>query len=315
MKRSEKPVQYSSDEESEEADNEPDSTWAEQQQQRTPAPVNRTPGTGGKQPVSNPPTPSGVKPPPRPTTAGKQPVSQPNVPAQPKTGTGGKQPDLSPQKVAAMKRTGSNPNPPATKPSASTAGKGPTAYGSNSSTNQASRSNAGSNTSARPSTGGKEPQTRYQPSSHLNSGNKLQGSLTQARPQTLKKQHPLIGKTVKVFYVPEGYFTGLVRSQIGESEFMINWEDGSVTSAVLKDEDETEDPDNEDRWSLVEDFESTTTSRPEKPVSNGRNKTPPQPKAPPKQSPPAPARPKPQPATYEEDEEQDIENDDPDNLF
>lgn len=306
MKRNpaeDKPDQYHSDEDDEESeDNENDDNednWAAS----TLVPANRPPGTGGKQPVSAPNNPAATsKPPPRPATAGKQPISTANIPAQPKPpGTGGKQPDLSPEKIAAMKK-GANPaNTQLSKPpTSSTAGKGPTAYA-----NASAKIGTGASTTTRPGTGGKEPQTRYQTSlasSHLRAG------ANQKRPQTNKKQHYLIGKTVKVFYVPEGYFTGLVKSKVGESEFMISWDDGSTTSAVLREEDETEDPDNEDRWSIVEDYETPVNRVPEKPVNGGRTQKPtPKPAPPPQQT---NNKRQAQTTTYEEEDENDP--DDPD---
>jgi len=113
---------------------------------------------------------------------------------------------------------------------------------------------------------------------------------------------------VKVFYVPEGYFTGMVKSHIGENEFNISWDDGSTTSAILKEEDETEDTENEDRWSIMEDYETQTVQvNQEKPGGNGaktqKQITPPkQPPAPPPQ----------QPATFDDDEE-DNEDNEPEN--
>jgi len=130
---------------------------------------------------------------------------------------------------------------------------------------------------------------------------------------------------VKVFYVPEGYFTGVVKAQIGESEFMIHWDDGSTTSAVLRDEDETEDADNEDRWSIVEVIPYESISVPvnnDKTGNGARSKqiTPQKPITPPPQ-PPQPAT---QPAAFEEEEDdnghgnenednENDENDDNDN--
>jgi hypothetical protein len=255
----------------------------------------------GKQPVSSAATStvtaSGK--PPRPATAGKQ----PNTPKP--LGTGGKQPDLSPQKYAEMKRNNANPS----KSQSSTTGKGPAA---NTATSSRPTTESQSQ-SVRSGTGGKEPhrtdhnQTRYQPSSLLAQGSKPQSSM-KARPQTQRKQHPLIGKTVKVFYVPEGYFTGVVKSHLGDSEFNIHWDDGSLASAVLKEEDETEASDNEDRWSVVEDYETQTgRGHPEKPGGNGAK---PQQKKIIKTIKPAPTPPPQRPAAYEdEDEENEVDND------
>jgi hypothetical protein len=252
----------------------------------------------GKQPATSTATASG-KPPPRPATAGKQ----PNTPKP--LGTGGKQPDLSPQKYAEMKRNNANPS----KSQSSTTGKGPAA---NTATSSRPTTESQSQ-SVRSGTGGKEPhrtdhnQTGYQPSSLLVQGSKVQSSM-KARPQTQRKQHPLIGKSVKVFYVPEGYFTGVVKSHLGDSEFNISWDDGSLAPATLKEEDETEASDNEDRWSVLEEYETQTgRGHPEKSGVNGA-KT--QKKLVTTNKPTPPPPPQQRPAAYEDDDE---ENDEPDN--
>jgi len=250
--------------------------------------------------VLTPATSAAGKPPARPLTTGKQPS---NTAAKP--GTGGKQLDLSPQKFALIKR-----NTSAVNPGKPPSGKIPVAENTSS-----SRSTNSGSQSVRTGTGGKEPHRtenphRSQTSSHLVSvhpGAKAQGALNQARPQTQRKQHHLISKTVKVFYVPEGYFTGVVKQQLKDSEFMIHWDDGSTTSAVLREEDETEDPENEDRWSILpkEDYEAqpARVSGQEKQGGNGANRSQKQ-ITPPKQ-PPAPP---PQQPTYEDDEEDNEEN-------
>jgi len=293
-----KPVKYSPSDDQEESDENsggPSSTLTNSNT------TSRLPGTVGKQPVSSAATStvtaSGK--PPRPATAGKQ----PNTPKP--LGTGGKQPDLSPQKYAEMKRNNANPS----KSQSSTTGKGPAA---NTATSSRPTTESQSQ-SVRSGTGGKEPhrtdhnQTRYQPSSLLAQGSKAQSSM-KARPQTQRKQHPLIGKSVKVFYVPEGYFTGVVKSHLGDSEFNISWDDGSLAPATLKEEDETEASDNEDRWSVLEEYETQTgRGHPEKSGVNGA-KT--QKKLVTTNKPTPPPPPQQRPAAYEDDDE---ENDEPDN--
>jgi hypothetical protein len=324
-----KPVHYNSDDQEEsedENDNEDNEENEDNWAASTLAPVNNRSGAGvgGKQPVSAPNnTAAASKVPGRPVTAGKQPnVSAANIPAQTKPpSTGGKQPDLSPEKIAAMKKgaTGGNLAAQSNKPPAnSIAGKGPKAYDSRNN----SKTDGGTTNASRPEQGGKQPQPRYQTSTSLSTSShiraKPQSSLTQARPQSHRKPHPLIGKMVKVFYVPEGYFTGLVKSQIGESEFMISWDDGSNASATLREDDETEDPDNEDRWSLVEDYEAPVNRVPEKPMNGGgRNQKPPPPKQQPHSKPPASqhqkrtaAQPKPA-AAYQQDSDPENEENDP----
>jgi len=241
------------------------------------APAARPTGTGGKQPVT---AAGGNKVPPRPTTAGKQ----PNTAVKP--GTGGKQPDISPQTIAALKRgtaiSGNNKGQPA----AGTGGKGPA---------------GATRAQTRAGTGGKEPVKKDNTavSSNMRPRSKPGTLNNKARPQTHRKQHPLIGKTVRVYYVPEGYYNGVVKSQFGENEFMIHWEDGSTTSAVLREEDETEDPDNEDRWSVVDDYlESDRVER--KPKNGGRSQS--------KQTAPPVTKGKPQPSKDDDDEENDNEN-------
>jgi hypothetical protein len=280
----------------------------------------RTTGTGGKQPVS---ASSGGKPP-------------PPAPAR-TTGTGGKQPlsasSIAQQRNAAVEKskksannstansnaansagTGSSP--------ASIGGKNPGVYakGSQNATTQRQQNTP----AARTGTGGKEPvgthlkQVRHQPASKMSS----QHSSSKARPQTQRKQHHLIGKMVKVFYVPEGYFTGVVKAQIGESEFMIHWDDGSTTSAILREEDETEDAENEDRWSIVEDipYETIVPVNNDKAGNGARSKQITQQKPTPPPQPPQPAA---QPAAFEEEEDdnghenednENDENDDNDNY-
>jgi len=300
-----KPVKYreNSDDDQEESDENSGGTNSN----LTPTPANPPPSRppAGKQPVS-----SGVnststgKLPPRPPTAGKQPA---NTGQAKPGGTGGKQPDLSPQKLSEMKRTSTNQANPS-KSQASITGKGPSSYPATSSRLPSTESQP-----VRSGTGGKEPhrtdhnQTRYQPSTLLAQGSKAQSSM-KARPQTQRKQHPLIGKTVKVFYVPEGYFTGVVKSHLGDSEFNIHWDDGSLASAVLKEEDETEASDNEDRWSVVEDYETQTSrGHPEKPGGNGAK---PQQKKIITTIKPAPTPPPQRPAAYEDDdEENEVDND------
>jgi hypothetical protein len=215
-----------------------------------------------------------------------------------------------------MKRTSSN-NPNPSKSQATGTGKGPSGHGSTSSSASTRPPSVTTESqSVRSGTGGKEPhrtdhhnQNRYQPSSLLAQGTKAQSNSMKARPQTQRKQHPLIGKTVKVFYVPEGYFTGVVKSHLGDSEFNIHWDDGSLAPAVLKEEDETEASDNEDRWSVVEDYETQTArGHPEKPGGNGAKTQ--QKKIVTTIKPAPPPPPQQRPAAYEdEDEENEIEND------
>eukprot|EP01125_Pyxidicula_operculata_P010483 TRINITY_DN3449_c0_g1_i1.p1 TRINITY_DN3449_c0_g1~~TRINITY_DN3449_c0_g1_i1.p1 ORF type:complete len:338 (+),score=109.80 TRINITY_DN3449_c0_g1_i1:381-1394(+) len=65
-------------------------------------------------------------------------------------------------------------------------------------------------------------------------------------------QKSLVGKRVKVNYTDGPYF-GTVKTLDEETrECMIDWDDGSTSSVVLKVEDETEDESNDDRWSVVE---------------------------------------------------------------
>jgi len=57
-----------------------------------------------------------------------------------------------------------------------------------------------------------------------------------------------------VYYIDEGYHTGTVKS-VNEStrEFIVHWDEGSTSGVTLNEEDETEDAENDDRWSVVED--------------------------------------------------------------
>jgi hypothetical protein len=296
---------YNSEEES---DDVPNSSLAP-----SPAPNTATaarPGTGGKQPVS------GKPPPPRtvPNTGGKQPLSQSSIEQQrtaaiQKTKTANSNNSNTTNSNAAAKPTGTGASTPA-----STGGKNPGVYAKNS--QNAGTQRQQNTPAARSGIGGKEPVNTHKNIRHQPASKSSQHSAGKARSQTSLKPHHLIGKMVKVFYVPEGYFTGVVKSQIGESEFMIHWDDGSTTSAVLRDEDETEDADNEDRWSIVEDipYESIVPVNNDKAGNGARSKqiTPQKPIAPAPQ-PPQPAA---QPAAFEEEEDDnghDNENEDNDN--
>jgi len=270
---------------------------------------------------------------PRPTTGGKQPVSGKPPPPRSGGGTGGKQPlsqsSIEQQRTAAIQKSktaNSNlntPNSNAAKSTGTGSSTPPSTGGKNpvfAKNSQNAATQKQQNTpAARPVTGGKEPvnthkqvrnveRERPKLSSHHSAG--------KARPQTKLRQHHLIGKMVKVFYVPEGYFTGVVKSQITESEFMIHWTDGSTTSAVLRDEDETEDADNEDRWSIVEDisYESIAPVNNDKTGNGARSKQITQQK--PITPSPQPPQPAAQPAAFEEEEDDnghDNENEDNEN--
>jgi len=37
-------------------------------------------------------------------------------------------------------------------------------------------------------------------------------------------------------------------------EFVIHWDEGTISGVTLKEEDETDNSENEDRWSVVEDL-------------------------------------------------------------
>jgi len=56
---------------------------------------------------------------------------------------------------------------------------------------------------------------------------------------------------VKVFYLGDGYYEGIVKNVNATRDCIIHWDDGSTSSATLKLEDKTDDPANEDRWNVV----------------------------------------------------------------
>jgi len=80
-----------------------------------------------------------------------------------------------------------------------------------------------------------------------------------SRARQSPKQHPYVGKRVKVYYIDEGYHIGTIKS-VNDREFIIHWDEGSTSGVTLNEEDETEDAENEDRWSVVADspYEQTT---------------------------------------------------------
>jgi len=183
----------------------------------------KPPGAGGKQPAVYPVNTRGPTRPSQPQTPRQQP--SPRLTVSP--GIGGKQPAAYQQVLAEPEQQQQPQQKPKPKPKPKP--KQPTSY---------------------------QPASPQQPPSHRTAGGAAQRtSQSPARPARQVKQSPFVGKRVKVFYIDEGYHGGIVKS-VNEAtrEFIIQWDDGSTSGVILNEDDETEESENDDRWSIVEEI-------------------------------------------------------------
>jgi len=191
----------------------------------------KQPGAGGKQPGTGGTEPENRKPP---NVGGKQPASFQT------SGVTQRPP---------VQRPPQQPPPPSGAGAATVGGKQPAAYQQVLAESEPKQTKQIKPKAKQPTVHQPPPQQPQRPPAsrppaqpHARSGRQV-------------KQHPYVGKRVKVFYIDEGYHGGIVKS-VNETtrEFIIIWDDGSTSGVTLNEEDETDNSENEDRWSVVEEI-------------------------------------------------------------